>query len=105
MSLPAIHTRTYKSARTHGNPGSEKVGNGVVDGKQPPYVLPQILTVSTHMVGTSVVVTVTGVGVMNVVEVMVVSVTVSSEHGGAVKVGKGLVDGKQPPYVWPHRST
>lgn len=34
-----------------GHPGSGKVGKGDVDGKQPPYVRPHELTLSTQMVG------------------------------------------------------
>lgn len=54
---------------------------------------------STHIVGTAVVVT--GFGVVIAV-VVVGCVVVSSEQDGPVKVGQGLVEGKQPPYVWPH---
>jgi hypothetical protein len=34
-----------------GHPGSENVGKGDVDGKQPPYVRPHGLILSTQMVG------------------------------------------------------
>lgn len=62
------------------------MGYGVVDGKQPPFVLLQLLTVSTHIVGTPVVVA-AGVGVMR--EMTVVSVAVPSAHGGPVKDERG----------------
>lgn len=93
-TTPIPSTRATTHSLLHGHPGSENVGNGLVDAKQPPYVLPQLLMESTHIVGTAVVVT--GFGV--VMAVLVVGcVVVSSEQDGPVKVGQGLVEGKQPP--------
>jgi hypothetical protein len=91
--LTIIPFSGFKNQSSQGQPGSENVGNGLVDGKQPPYVFPQLLMESTHIVGTAVVV-VTGLGVVTVV---IECVVVSSEQEGPVKVGTGLVEGKQPP--------
>jgi hypothetical protein len=77
------------------------VGNGLVDSKQPPYILPHELMPSQHIVGTFV-----RVGTWVMVAMLVIGVVVSvSEQDGAVKLGYGLVDSKQPPYVCPQRST